>query len=160
MVASWNGGGLMSGGFFDLIVAQSDAAASRGAQRENSARLALSAHTVTTKGLVAIRYTEPLMFEGAFLEAPHLSTGLAIQADVDPRSGWVPTCTVGVYQWHRNPKGHYTGAYIFIGVRDGLQDAELQHHFIFFGIAYKDLGQAVATEAQLLSPRPVGFGGL
>lgn len=146
--------------FFDLIVAADATTALREAQRENGARFAVSSHSVETKGGTSVRLADPIMFEAPYLSEPYLATGLAIKKDYDPSTGWMPRVSAGVWQWHRNVKGHYTGAYVFVHVDAGAEGAELQHHFTFFGVAYKDLGQAVATEAQLLAPRPVGFGGL
>jgi len=147
-------------GFFELVVASDAATTVRETQRENSARWAVSSHTIETKGCVSVRVAEPLMFEAPFLGAPSVMSGLVIKKDFDPSSGWMPEVDVGVWQWHRNTRGHYTGAYVFVHVSAGAVTAELQHHFTFSGIAYKDLGQAATVEAQLLQSRPVGFGGV
>ncbi len=147
-------------GFFELTVAQDAAAGQRSAQAENGARLAISAHILESKDVTSSRLADPLMFEAPFLAPPFVATGVTIKKDYDPSTGWLPDVTAGVWQWHRNPKGHYTGAYVFIGVKAGSYGSELQHHFIFMGTAYKDLGPAVATEAQLVGSRPVGFGGV
>jgi hypothetical protein len=150
----------MMQGFYSLIVAQDAANAARSAQAENGARWAVSSHTIETKGLTSARIADPVMFEAPFTQAPYISTGLAIRQDADPASGWIPQVSAGVWQWHRNTKGHYTGAYLFVHVGAGAIGSVLQHHFTFSGLAYKDLGQDVSTEAQLLAPRPVGFGGI
>jgi hypothetical protein len=147
-------------GFFDLIVAQESGNAARAAQQQNSARLAFSTHTIDTKGTTSVRIAEPIMFEVAFMAPPAIATSTAIRTDYDSSSGWIPDCNTGVWQWHRNPKGNYIGAYVYIGVKSGSIGAVLQHHFIFAGIAYKDLGQEVSTDAQVLETRPTGFGGL
>lgn len=150
----------MAGGFFDVALAQDNTAATRAAQAENSARWAVSQHIVETRGRMAIRRSDPIIFEAPFFEPPYVSTGLTIKKDFAPESGWIPQASAGVWQWHRNPKGHYTGAFIFIAVHGAQASSELQHHFLFSGVAYKDLGSTVAADAQLLSVRPVGFGGM
>jgi len=150
----------MAGGFFDVALAQDTTAAARAAQAENGARWATSQHIVETRGVVGLRRADPVIFEAPFLEPPFVSTGLTIKKDYAPETGWLPQASAGVWQWHRNPKGHYTGAFIFVSVLAAQPAAELQHHFLFSGVAYKDLGSSVAADAQLLSARPVGFGGM
>lgn len=149
----------VAGGFFDVALAQDSTAAARVAQAENGARWAVSQHIVETRGVMGLRKADAIVFEAPFLEAPYVSTGLTIKKDYAPETGWIPQATAGVWQWLRNPKGHYTGAFIFVNVLAAQPSSELQHHFLFSGVAYKDLGSSVATDAQLLSARPVGFGG-
>jgi hypothetical protein len=145
--------------FFDLQVAQNAGTAVRETQRENGARWGVSSHTLATKGTTSLRVGDPLIFEMPFIAPPAIATGVAILKDYDPTSGWMPRVSTGVWQWHRNVKGHYTGAYVYIRV-DGVLNSELQHHFTFSGTAYKDLGQEATTEAETLTVRPVGFGGI
>ena len=146
--------------FFDLAVAQDAGTAQRETQRENGARWAVSSHTLATKGLTSMRVPDPVIFEAPFLAPPAIATGVAILKDYDLASGWMPRVNLGVWQWHRNVKGDYLGAYVFIDVEAGVSNCELQHHFTFSGIAYKDLGQEATVEAQTLESRPVGFGGI
>ena len=146
--------------FFSILTAQGSASSVRAAQAENSARLAMSCHIVESKGTSSRRIDAPVMFQVAFLPPPFIVTGTSIKTDLDPSVSWVPRADVGLWRWHRNEKGHYTGAYVYVQVSGGTWGSEFQHNLIFYGIAYKDLGQAAATEAQLLTSRPVGFGGL
>lgn len=150
----------LAGQFYDVLLAQEATAAVRGQQAENSSRWAVSQHLVETRGSVRARLAEPLVFEAPFYDPPFVLTGAAIKKDMAPGAEWLPVTSAGVYQWQRNTKGHYTGAYVFVSAFDVEAQSEIQYHFMFSGIAYKDLGQEVAVEAQLLPVRTVGFGGL
>lgn len=150
--------------FFDIVVAQDQTAARRRQQDQNSARLAYSSHKIGSSGFGSIRREEPIIFDVVFLEEPIFTQGaLLVKRPTTEMPD--PTGVAGVWQWHRNPKGHYVGAYIYLAVSTGDsyydatgQDIRMSHHLLFQGVGYKDLGQEVATEAQLLVPRTVGFG--
>lgn len=149
--------------FFDILTAQDQTAARRRQQEQNSARLAYSMHKMGSSGVGNIRRAEPILFSVAFLEEPLFTQGATVVKR--PAELTDPVGSAGVWQWHRNPKGHYVGAYIYLAVSVGDsyyeaagQDIQMQHHLMFQGMGFKDLGQAVATEAQLLAPRTVGFG--
>lgn len=149
--------------FYDIIVAQDETASRRQTQAQNAARLGYSAHKVGSKGTGTIRRPTPLMFQVVFLEEPIFLTGSTLvkrPADLSD-----PVGSAGVWQWHRNPKGHYTGAYIYLSVtlsdlfyEAGAGEVQMTHNLVFQGIGFKDLGQEVTTEAQIIVPRTVGFG--
>jgi len=147
--------------FFDLIVAQADATARIETQKNNASRLAWSAHKVQSSGFGTVRQAVPIDFDLTFLEEPVFTQGASIV--VSPSGALDPVGSAGVWQWHRNPKGHYVGAYIYLSVVPSEIDSvvkgvQMTHHLLFMGMGYKDLGQAVTTDAQLLAPRTVGFG--
>ena len=152
--------------FFDLIVASEERVSRRETQRQNSARLAFSTHTIDSTGSGHTRYPEAIPFDVTFLTPPMVFTGGALITPTP--TGWHDAeLSSGVWQWERNTKGHYTGAYIYMNVRMAAIDDEgfdppkvtTQHHLMFMGVAYKDLGSEVATEAQLLEPKTVGMKG-
>lgn len=149
-------------GFFDILLAGDQTDSRRQAQDNNAARLAFSVHKMMSKGQGITRLAEPLMFSVIFLEEPHFTQGAALITRPQLSVG-EPVGGAGVWQWHRNPKGYYTGAYVYLSVvlsevEYGDDGVQMTHNLMFTGIGYKDLGQAVATEAQLLTPRTVGFG--
>lgn len=154
--------------FFDVLVAQDATSARREAQATNSARLALYRHTHAASGVGTARIDAPILFDVAFLERPHFTQGTAVRVGPDLGVWYLPVGTAGLYQWERNTKGHYIGAYIYLDVRMEPRDGdnppttyphvETLHDLMFTGIAYKDLGDAASTEAQLLTPRTVNFG--
>lgn len=160
MGTSGNWGVIVAGGFYDVLVAQEAATAVRAQQGENTSRWAVSLHVVETRGNVRMRATQPIVFETPFYEPPSVTTGVAIKKDFAPGAEWLPSGSAGIYQWQRNPKGHYTGAFYFVAVSNVEAMSEIEHHFVFSGVAYKNLGQEVAADAQTLLVRPVGFGGL
>jgi len=149
-------------GFFDLLIAGDQTASRRQAQENNSARLAYSVHKLTSKGQGVVRMPDPIPFSVIFLEEPHFVQGASIITRPALSVG-EPVGSAGVWQWQRNPKGYFIGAYVYLSVSlseveyedDGTQ---MMHNLLFMGTGYKDLGQAVTTEAQLLTPRAVGFG--
>ena len=154
-------------GFFDVLRSSEARTATREAQRQNAARLAFSTHTQVSHGVGHFRLPDPIDFDVVFLEAPHVFTGAATVSVVTD-AVLDPEARSGVWRWKRNLKGHYVGAYVYLGVRVDDEygfaavdvNVTVQHHLMFMGIAYKDLGSEVATEAQLLSPHAVGYGGL
>lgn len=150
--------GAVSLDFFTPTLLAERRADARAIRQENSARWAISAHRIDTEAGFAARIGEPLMFEAPFVHPPYVGYSLSIKSDPDPQTGWLPDGRGGVVRWRVNSKGHYTGAYVYVSCR-GLAGALVQHHFLFFGTAYKDLGQEVSTAAALLAARPAGFGG-
>jgi hypothetical protein len=149
-------------GFFDILLAGDQTDSRRQAQDNNAAGLAFSVHKLTSKGQGINRLPDPIMFSVIFIEEPHFVQGASLITRPALAVG-EPLGSAGVWQWHRNPKGYFTGAYVYLSVAlseveygdDGVQ---MTHNLMFTGIGYKDLGQAVSTEAQLLTPRAVGFG--
>lgn len=138
------------------------------AQRTNAARLAFSCHHQASTGVGHFTIAEPIMFDLPFLTRPFFAQGAAVRVQ-PPRAEWgVPQGSASVYQWERNSKGHYVGAYVSLSVSLELLEGgfytqipgvEMVHDLVFIGVGYKDLGSEVATEAHLITPRPVGFGG-
>jgi len=152
-------------GFFDLLQAQEARTARRETQRDNAARLAFSVHRQTSTGVGYFKQTKAFSFDVVFTEAPALLSGSAILNM--PDEPWLPPAAgASVWQWKRNVKGHYTGAWVSLWVQIESRNGTLasppavkvQHHLMFLGQAYKDLGDEVATQAQLLAPRTTGFG--
>jgi hypothetical protein len=154
--------------FFDALLAQDQTTARREAQEQNSGRLALYRHTHATRGVGPVRLDEPILFDVPFLERPLFTQGAGVKVAPDMAVWHLPVGVAGIWQWRRNVKGHYIGAYLYFEVRMETRDGSVQnyphvemiHDLMFSGIAYKDLGDAVSTEAQILAPRPVNFGGL
>lgn len=149
-------------GFFDLLIAGDQTQARRNAQQGNSARLAYSVHKLNSSGWGVTRLTEPIPFAVVFLEEPGFISGAALVSR-PPLVVDEPLGNAGVWQWQRNTKGYYTGAYVYLSVQMGEMeygegDVQMVHNLMFTGVGYKDLGQAVTTQAQMLTPRSVGFG--
>lgn len=148
--------------FYDLFVAQADRTARIEAQRDNAARLGFSQHRIQSTGFGSVRRTSPIRFSVAFLEEPFFTQGATlVSRDEELESD--PFGVSGVYQWDRNPKGHYIGAYVYLNVvtgdfLSGSGSVRMIHNLLFQGMAYKDLGPSVSTEAQLITPRSSGFG--
>lgn len=151
--------------FFEILQAQESRVAARETQRENAPRLAFSAHKQNSTGLGSFRMPNPVRFDVVFISEPAFASGGALisslDADVDP-----PTINAVVWQWLRNEKEHYVGAYMHLFVQAfdfgylGLEKVKVQHSLTFYGVGYKDLGSRVSNEAQMLTTRPVGFGGV
>lgn len=149
--------------FFDLVVARDQRDARREADRNNAARLGFSQHKVQSSGTGNIRRADPIKFDVIFIEEPLFTQGATVIQR--PADGSDPIASTGVWQWDRNPKGHYVGAYIYLAVWLGEisfeavgSEVQMTHHLLFQGMGYKDLGQGVTTEAQLIAPRSTGFG--
>lgn len=152
--------------FFEILLAQDSTTSRREAQQQNSARLAFFRHTHGTNGVGPVRMEEPILFDIPFLERPSFTQGALVKAAPDVNIWHMPVGTAGVWQWRRNIKGHYLGAFMYFEVRMETRSGavlnyppvEMLHDLVFTGIAYKNLGDAVTTEAQLLEPRPVDYG--
>lgn len=152
--------------FFDILMAQDATTSRREAQRQNAARLAFFRHTHSTSGVGPARMEEPIRFDIPFLERPSFTQGALVLTAPDVNIWHMPVGIAGVWQWSRNIKGHYLGAFLYFEVRMETRSGavldyphvEMLHDLVFTGIAYKDLGDAVTTEAQLLEPRPVYYG--
>lgn len=83
------------------------------------ARVGRSTHRVFTKGRGDIRIAQPVNFSLTFAEEPIFTAGLALHTGslVDHL---YPLATVGVYQWKKDSRGMYIGAYIWASVSQGL----------------------------------------
>lgn len=151
--------------FFELFQAQESRVAARETQRENAPRLAFSGHKQNSTGIGSFRMPNPIRFDVVFLTEPVFSSGGALISllgdGVDP-----PMINAVVWQWLRSEKEHYVGAYMHLFVQpfgfnyEGLDKVRVQHSLSFYGVGYKDLGSRVSNEAQMLTTRPVGFGGV
>ena len=154
----------MATGFFDVQVARQRAELDAATQAQNAARLGFSQHKIQSTGLGSVRRPQPIIFDVVFLEEPLFTQGASLISK--PNTLPDPMASAGVWQWHRNEKGHYIGAYIYLAVSvgevffeaSGVGGVSMTHHLLFQGVAYKDLGQRVTTQAQMLRARPVGFG--
>lgn len=121
--------------------------ASLAAQHENTARMAKFYATWVTKGIGEVIISECLKFSITFLHEPAFTSGIALGDDVDLVPGHFPRATCGVYEWDRNSKGYYTGAYLFFvvdtlgpGQSVGNEPSyEIIHHLTWEGTAMKDL---------------------
>ena len=100
--------------FFDLVVAQAETDGRRETARENAARLAMSTPKVQSSGMGNFRRTQPLLFDVIFLEEPLFTQGASVITK--PADMLDPIASAGVWYWHRNPKGAYIGAYIYLSV--------------------------------------------
>ena len=136
------------------------------AQEGNSARLAFSCHHQNSSGIGHFTIASPIIFDLPFLTRPFFTEGASVKTAPPAADYGIPQGSASVWQWERNVKGHYIGAYVSLSVwvdGDGFFSqpplVEMVHDLIFIGVGYKDLGPGVAVEEQLLAPRPVGFGG-
>lgn len=111
------------------------------AQRENSARQAKTVVTWTTTGMGAIKVDHYLDLGITFLEEPIVSTGYALDQDDDLVEGSYPKAFAGVYDWKLDTRGYYTGVWVFFVVETTGKPVnyKLNHHFVFQGMALKDL---------------------
>lgn len=147
-----------------LIQATREREAGRRAQEENAGRLAYSVHKYTTKGAGTLRVANPIRFDVDFVEQPAFFTGLACATSVDTSEWELPSGGAAVWQWDRNKKGHYIGAFVHFWVniehvdRDPMATpprVKIQHHLLFMGQAIKDLGSGLENRALTLASRPV-----
>ena len=159
----------MFGVFNEALVAAETARANRETQGENSARLAFSMHNQESSGVGSLRLAEPVMFDVSFLTRPFFLQGAGVKLGPDLLEWNDPVGSAGVYEWIRNTKEHYIGARMYVDVvlrrRDGeapfdWPPVRMMHDFAFMGYGYKDLGSAIAVQAQTTGPRAVGFGGV
>lgn len=152
--------------FFEVLLAQDTTTARRETQAANSARLALYRHTHASSGVGTVQVPTAIDFDVTFLERPHFTQGAVVKVSPDLAIWNLPIGTAGLWQWKRNTKGYYIGAYVYLDVRMETRNGdvldyphvEMLHDLLFSGVAYKDLGDAISTDAQMLTPRPVNFG--
>ena len=101
---------------FTIVNAQRTAEAAKDQQVENSPRIAYEELTYNTTGVGQIIIPGALRFQTVFLRAPSVVTG-AVMTEA-PGAGWAyPQVTAGVYRWLTNPKGYFTGVYVYFHVR-------------------------------------------
>lgn len=137
--------------------------------RENAARVAEQWYRVQSSGVGVFRVPEPIIFDTPFLEEPVFTFGASLvrkPADFLDLLG-----SAGVWQWRRDVKGMYVGAYYYLSVTRGetligqagltpppARAVIMSHNLVFKGMSFKDLGSKVDTQANVLVPRKVGFG--
>lgn len=122
------------------------------AQKENTARLAKSYATWTTKGIGEIIVPKAFAFDVTFVEEPAFTSGMALAEDQDLVKLHFPRAHAGVYDWVTIPspsgeKDYYKGAFIFFvvdtigpGQITGTEPQyEINHHLVWEGLALKDL---------------------
>jgi hypothetical protein len=128
------------------ISAQESARRQRKAEKENSARWAVSEHQVKTLGTGNIRQPEPLMFEVKFLQEPQFTSGVALSKHPNPTDWHDPAGDALVRSWVRDPNGAYVGAWLSYRVEidpiappavDPDPVVALVHFLTFSGLAYK-----------------------
>lgn len=155
------------GQFMDATVVAAEARDSRVAAQQNAARLAYSMHNHESSGVGSVRINEPIMFDVTFLQRPFFTQGAGVVRGPDLGVWHDPVGTAGVYEWIRDKKEAYVGARIYLDIvlrrRDGEVPDEwppirMMHDLSFMGFAYKDLGSAVAVQAESNGVRTPGFG--
>lgn len=110
---------------------------------ENSARLAFVTADFTTTGLGQFAFPQEATFDIEFTERPTMAYGYVYDGleDEDAVVLW-PRSTGFVWDWHRNSRGLYVGAYVGVCVDTPVAvvptpSFALEHHFSFSGIAIK-----------------------
>jgi hypothetical protein len=117
------------------------------AQAENTARMAKTYATWTTKGIGEIFVPTVIAFDVVFVEEPCFTSGIALAPGVELVTGHYPRAYAGVYEWSMNTDGHYKGAYLYFVVDTigpgqvlGQEPSyEIIHHLAWEGTAIKDL---------------------
>lgn len=156
-------------GGWAILAAQEGRTEQRETQRENSARLAYSVHTVNSAGVGVFALAGAVDFDVTFLERPIFTQGALVRKGDIGEDWFPPLGSASVTRWKRNTKGFYTGAWVTLEVRMMRVDGgyaydppkvKMAHDLVFMGNAYKDLGQDVAIESATVASRPVGYGGV
>lgn len=110
---------------------------------ENGARLAWAWGSANTTGQGQVVFEDIIEFGLAFTAKPHFSYGCEVlnRSDFVDDSGnaqVVPTASGCVYEWRKDSRDLYTGAWVAVNVvADGT--IRIDHHFTFVGVAIKDL---------------------
>lgn len=135
---------------------QDDDANRAKAAKENAARSAVAEMTYISTGVTQQRVKTPITFPVIFRTEPHLSTGSAVVKNPAPTEWHDPVGHLGVWKWDRDPRGFFTGAFIWWRVEayqavpilddEGYEILDppppamrVQHFMSFSGIAFKDL---------------------
>lgn len=158
---------LSFGNFFEPTVAAQASAEQAAAARQNSARTAFSTHSFEVKG-IGTTLLGTVEFDLVFLDRPRVMMGSSM-LELPPLGEWgLPSINGTVTRWVVNKKGYYTGAQIYAVTDIRRVDGEAPEFYpavsgvldvVFIGTAYKELGSAVASVAELLTPRSTGLGG-
>lgn len=111
------------------------------AQKENSARQARNVATWTTTGVGEVKVEKCFAFAATFIYEPIFTSGYALDEDDDLVTGSFPRAYAGVYDWKRDTRGYYTGAWVFFVVTANGRPVNytLHHHLSWQGMALKDL---------------------
>jgi hypothetical protein len=88
-----------------------------------------------------------LKFDLRFIEEPCFTTGFAVDESTDLVTGHYPRVSCGVYEWKKDNKGYYIGAWLFftvdtIGPGAALGNEpnyKIHHHLKWEGKAIKDV---------------------
>ena len=107
--------------------------------QENASRYARFECDFVTTGALNQQYPDAVMFDCSFAQKPRIYTGMYVDSASLQSLTTFPAVTVGVSRWISDPNGIYTGAYVFFRVDTTLADLEIQHSFMFTGIAMKYL---------------------
>jgi hypothetical protein len=121
---------------------------------ENSTRFAQAFTKFETNGWGEVAFEECFVFGLTFIEEPFVSYGCSVDGDtlVDSR---FPRTSGGAYRWQQNNKGFYLGAWCYVTVEtqsafvltDEVEpNYDLTHHFMFSGMAMKDLPAYLAED--------------
>lgn len=86
------------------VVAQQQARQGRDDQKENSTRDARNSFTLAASGVGSAKLAVPVVFDCKFVEEPHVASGVAIQIGPDEHYYELPTVTVGVLRWVKEPQ--------------------------------------------------------
>lgn len=138
-----------------LLENELNLAQKRATARENSARQAISQHSIMSIGVGQKRLNSPLAFGVHFRDQPHFSSGCLTVKNPNSKQFADPVGICGVWAWERDARGFYTGARIWWRVDAYLLDnvdvadsgtttpvtpvMRVQHDLTFSGIAFKDL---------------------
>lgn len=120
---------------------------------ENSTRDANAYARFTTTGWGEIAFEECFEFGLTFIEEPYVACSMSLQDGDKLIEGRFPRASGGVYRWKKNHRGYYVGAWLFVTVETSSPNIytseldpgyELDHSFIFAGMAMKDLPDYLA----------------
>lgn len=147
--------------FFEEFLAQDDRVQRQARDANNAGRLAFSEHTLETKGTGQFRVAAPLMFDLTFTEEPRVVTGFSVGKTPKEAEGVDAFAMSGVRAWLRDDRGFYIGATIIVKIdlfqvyssrtdfpADLAERMVVIHHFLFSGMAFKDLKDVGRAEVQ------------
>lgn len=143
----------------------------RATSHENSARPAVSEHTIISTGTGQTRVKSPILFSMHFREQPHFTSGCLTVKNPYPKVFHDPVGQTGVWAWKRDGKGYYVGAYVWWRVDSYMLDTvdlndsgaanpvpamQVEHHLSFSAVGFKDLPKQGLTD-ETLTPRASGL---
>jgi hypothetical protein len=139
----------------DFLSALDSRDAFRGQVVENSSRLAFAFGSFSTTGWGETRIPDCLEFGLTFVKQPYVASSWSID-DAQIVEGRYPMISSGVVRWRKNARGFYTGAWVAMKVETrsvfiptALPDPayDIEHTFIFAGLATKELPDYLANDA-------------